>query len=696
MFPLARDPGFVHSSAMTNANLLREKFGASLLGGALLLVAILAAYSNHFHNSFHMDDGHAIVNNFSIRELRNIPLFFRDATTFSVLPSNQSYRPLVSTLLAIDYWLAHGLEPFWFHLSIFALFVALTILLAFVIHSLLASNAVSSSNYWIALGAAGYYALNSANADTVNYMITSAEVISALGVIGSFAFYFAFPRRRRYCLYVLPAAISILAKPTAAIFPVLFVLFRLCFPDEKRRHRARTRFAEMVPPFLICGGVLLFVQYMTPRTWIAGAANPHNYLVTQPFVALLYLKTFFWPTGLNADYDLTPFATMGDARLWIGFAFAVVISAAAIVAAVFKKTRLIGFGLLWFLIALLPTSLFPLGEAMNDHRAFLSYIGLVMASAGAAALLVARLEREPGWMKIAATCAVALFLGMNGYATFQRNKVWKTEETLWHDVVVKSPHNGRGLMTYGITLVNNRDFAGALGYLRRAQEFTPPYSVLLINLAIAEDATNQSAAAEQHFEEALQLAPLSPDSYISYARYLLAHSRADEARALLHRALELSPADLIARALLSEAQTRDAQTETLAGDALLRQAKIGEAISHYETALRIAPDSTSTLNNLAWALSTSPDAALRDGAKALELAEKADQLAGGRNAIFIRTMAAAYAEGGRFNEAIASAQRALQVALAQQNVALARNLEKDLAFYRNNLPLHPVDSTIGH
>ena len=76
-------------------------------------------------------------------------------------------------------------------------------------------------------------------------------------------------------------------------------------------------------------------------------------------MALLYLKTFFWPTGLNADYDLTPFATMGDARLWIGFAFAVVISAAAIVAAVFMKTRLIGFGLLWFLIALLPTSLFP-------------------------------------------------------------------------------------------------------------------------------------------------------------------------------------------------------------------------------------------------------------------------------------------------------------------------------------------------
>ena len=114
--------------------------------------------------------------------------------------------------------------------------------------------------------------------------------------------------------------------------------------------------------------------------------NAHNYLITQPYVALLYFKTFFWPTGLSADYGLQPFVTTGDARFWIGFAFAVFISAAAIVAAVFKKTRMIGFGLLWFLIALLPTSLFPLSEVMNDHRTFLPYIGLVIAIAGAAAI----------------------------------------------------------------------------------------------------------------------------------------------------------------------------------------------------------------------------------------------------------------------------------------------------------------------
>src|ERR1700730_8023648 len=146
------------------------------VAAGLLLIIFLAAYSNHFQNGFHFDDAHTIENNAAIRELHNIPLFFRDASTFSSLPSNQSYRPLVSTLLAIDYKIAGGLKPFWFHLSIFALFVALTLLLAFVVYRLI-------DNLSIALGAAALYGLHPANADTINYIIASSEVISTLDII---------------------------------------------------------------------------------------------------------------------------------------------------------------------------------------------------------------------------------------------------------------------------------------------------------------------------------------------------------------------------------------------------------------------------------------------------------------------------------------------------------------------------------
>src|SRR5215831_13611445 len=97
---------------------------SSSIGPLLLITLVIgAAYANHFHNSFHFDDAHTIVTNGAIRDLRNIPLFFRDATTFSSLPSNQSYRPLVSTLLAVDYSLG-GLRTIKKKNTIIALFVA--------------------------------------------------------------------------------------------------------------------------------------------------------------------------------------------------------------------------------------------------------------------------------------------------------------------------------------------------------------------------------------------------------------------------------------------------------------------------------------------------------------------------------------------------------------------------------------------
>ncbi|MFN2541666.1 MAG: tetratricopeptide repeat protein, partial [Chthoniobacterales bacterium] len=542
---------------------MREK-ALTGVGGALLLAGLLAAYGNHFQNSFHFDDAHTVVNNAAIRELRNVPRFFSDATTFSALPSNQSYRPLVSTLLAIDYSLGHGLRPFWFHLSIFALFVGLVLLVRFVVKQLLDQVAASPANSLIALAIAALYGLHPANADTVNYVIAVAEIMSALGIVGSFAIYFAFPQLRRYYLYVLPAALGVLAKPPTAIFPVLFALYRLVFCSDDVRDSQRhvgglilhknvvtTWLREIAPPFLICAAMLLFTQAMTPSTWISGAANARNYLITQPYVALLYFRTFFWPSGLSADYDLDPLTTTEDARFCAGVVFVALLVTMSILCACFKRTRVVGFGLLWFLVTLLPTSLFPLAEVMNDHRTFLPYIGLVIALAGVAVLFEPVVIARPVAVKAALAAIVLLVLSLSGYATFERNKVWQTEQTLWRDVTLKGPRNPRGLMNYGNTLMATGDFAGALDYFHRALALAPQYPVLLINLAVAEDATNDGAGAEQHFREALRLAPSLPDSYTFYARALLARFRIDEARALLQTALTLSPSDVTARDLLA-------------------------------------------------------------------------------------------------------------------------------------------------
>jgi Flp pilus assembly protein TadD len=529
---------------------------------ATLVIAglVVLAYSNHFHNGFQFDDAHTIVNNVFIQKLGNIPQFFQDGATFSSLPSNQSYRPLVSSFLTISYALAGGLKPFWFHFVIFTLFLFEVLLLGYVLHQLLERVLPGPANRWVASIAACWYGLHPANADTVNYIIACSDVISTAGIVASFACYFAFPRGRRCFVYVLPAAIAVLAKPPAAVFAVLFAVYCLLTQETKtggmtRAKRVTSYLIEIAPAFLACGAALLLVEHMTPLHWTGGAGNAWRYLITQPYAALLYFQTFLWPSGLSADYDLAPFATIGDPRFLTGLGFAMLFTGSAIGASICKRTRVIGFGLLWYVVGLLPTSLLPMAEVMNDHRTFLPYIGLIIAAAGIASLIIKERKSYPRPIAVAGSFAIILFLCGNAYATNQRNKVWLDNESLWQDVVAKSPGNSRGLMNYGNVLMKKGDYADALGYFRRAQAIAPRYSTLFINIAIAEGANGQSVQAERDFKKALSLAPDNPDSHTYYATWLLKHSRPEEALRLAERAVELAPADIMARDLLVKLRT---------------------------------------------------------------------------------------------------------------------------------------------
>jgi hypothetical protein len=131
------------------------------LFSCLAAVAILVAYSNHFHNSFHFDDSHAVIDNVYIRDLHNIPRFFTDATTFSSLPANQTWRPIVSLSLALDYRVG-GLQPFWFHVSTFFWFLVQLVLMFLLYCSVLDAVAPSPVNRYISLLTVTWYGLHPA------------------------------------------------------------------------------------------------------------------------------------------------------------------------------------------------------------------------------------------------------------------------------------------------------------------------------------------------------------------------------------------------------------------------------------------------------------------------------------------------------------------------------------------------------
>src|SRR6187402_1175378 len=103
---------------------MRFANGKLYAGLCVLFAVVILAYSNHFENSFHFDDSHTIIDNPYIRDLHNIGLFFSDTRTSSTLPANRGYRPFVTASLAVDYAIAHGLKPAYFHASTFLWFIA--------------------------------------------------------------------------------------------------------------------------------------------------------------------------------------------------------------------------------------------------------------------------------------------------------------------------------------------------------------------------------------------------------------------------------------------------------------------------------------------------------------------------------------------------------------------------------------------
>ena len=528
----------------------------------LLAVIVTITYANHFSNSFHFDDSHTIQNNLFIQDISNIPLFFKDGTTFSSLPTNQSYRPIVSASLAIDYWLGSGYNLFYFHLSTFILFLLQGACMFLLFFKLLNSAYTHRWNFFIALIAVALYLLHPANAETVNYIIARSDIQSSFFVILGFCLYMYSPFFKKTFLYLLPVAIGILAKPPAAMFAPLFFLYVLLFEQKmsvmavfNKQHLKQ--FISVVktalPAFIVCGLMYLLVDRMTPKTWIPGGSSTFNYLITQPSVIVHYFTTFFLPIGLSADTDWVPLETIWNASFFIGCAFIFTLLYIAFKFSNDEKLRPISFGILWFFLALLPTSVIPLSEVLNDHRIFFPYVGLTIAVCHTIALLLLSYKKQLDALFINKTILIScllIVLGGYAYGTHQRNSVWHTEESLWKDVTIKSPKNGRGLMNYGLAKMEQGDYAEADNYFNKALAVWPYYTFLHVNIGVLKSAQGDNATAEIFFKNAIAYGTNYPDSYYFYGKFLSSQLRHKEAIDLLTKAIELSPAHIGARSLL--------------------------------------------------------------------------------------------------------------------------------------------------
>ncbi len=535
----------------------------------LLLLGVILTYSNHFSNPFEFDDSHQIVDNIYIRHLDNITSFFKDASTSSSLDTHQTYRPITMASLAIDYRLGNGLNPFYFHLSTFIWFLVQLVILFFLFRQILFKVTQHKWSDYIAIFIVALYGLHPALAETINYIYQRGDSLSTLFVVAAFYIYITFPEKRNKYLYLIPALIGILAKEPATMFAPILFFYVLLFETKNSLYDIFTKkgwsviltvLRQTLPAFIVCGLAGILVIKMQSSAFETGGSSRLNYLITQPWVLFHYFFTFFIPTNLSADTDLPAFSNLFEERIYAGLAFVFALLVVAIKTSQKEETKPIAFGILWFFIALIPTSsLVPLAEVTNDHRMFFPFVGLALSVGWTIGIFIIKRESKIDSNPLYKYGIIAVgFIILTAFSagTVQRNKVWHSAESLWYDVTVKSPTNGRGLMNYGLTQMELAKYDVALDYYTRALVYAPYYSNLFINLAIVNNALNKTDEAQVYYRKAIQYSPKHHTVYYYYAKFLLEKGRIEEAKTNGEIALSLSKADMNTRHLLMEIYLR--------------------------------------------------------------------------------------------------------------------------------------------
>jgi tetratricopeptide (TPR) repeat protein len=177
-----------------------------------------------------------------------------------------------------------------------------------------------------------------------------------------------------------------------------------------------------------------------------------------------------------------------------------------------------------------------------------------------------------------------------------------------------------------------------------------------------------------------------PQAHLSKGLWLADAQRDAEAVQELSSALQRGRGTSATSKSLSALETAEAHSALAA--TYERQGRIREAIEEYRDALRACDDYEGTLNNLAWLLATTPEDSLRNGPESVRLAERACRLTHNDTTVYIGTLGAAYAESGRFAEAVVTSQKAVDCARLRNEPQLAERNQQLLELYRAGKAYH--------
>jgi tetratricopeptide (TPR) repeat protein len=251
-------------------------------------------------------------------------------------------------------------------------------------------------------------------------------------------------------------------------------------------------------------------------------------------------------------------------------------------------------------------------------------------------------------------------------------KVLAEDATGYEKLLEGDPGNARLHDAAAAIFLSLHQNQRAFAHLDAALRLDPELVSAHYNIATALLAMNQREAAIEHLRRAVALRPDFAAAHVNLGAALRQAKQYEESERELRRGLELVP--------------RSASGHTNLAGVLLAQQHVADAIAEYRLALEISPDLLEPIASLAWVLATSPDAAVRKPAEAIQLAERGAALTDRRDVTVLDTLAAAYAAAGRYADAVTTERTALGIVEKAGATSAAEAIRARLELYRKNRP----------
>ena len=556
---------------------------------------------------------------------------------------SENWHPLTTITHMLDCQL-YGLKAGWHHFTN-VLLHSVAVVLLFLVLLQMTGGPSRTGSIWRSAFVAAVFAIHPLRVESVAWIAERKDVLSGVFfmlTVLAYVYYARLPRISRYLVVLLVFACGLMSKPMLVTLPFVLLLIDY-WPLDRIKGQVWARVLEKLP--LIALSAVSSIATLVAQKGAVGYTEElpilerlNNAVISY----VLYIWQMLWPVNLAVFYPHPE----NRLPLWeIISSLFLLICVTAVAITLRKQLPYLITGWLWYLGMLVPViGLVQVGwQGRADRYTYLPQIGLYIA----ATWTVADLTRLWRHQRIILSAAALLTIVVLSWRAWVQTRYWRDSETLFKHALAVTTNNDVAENNLGIVYLRKGNLDEAISLLQAAVDLRPDNSPAHENLA-------KALLQKGHVTDAL----------IHYRKLL-----------------ELQPDNI--------------EVHNIVGTVLIQQGRIREGVEEWQKVLEIQPDNGNALSNVAWVLATSPDDSLRDGAKAVQLAEQAMRISGRRIPLLFRTLAAAYAERGQFSEAIQTAQQGIELANTQGNSELATELSGNIALYQERRPLRDPSLTNG-